>query len=249
MVVYPEIDRFALIIFLFSLIGLFLHFIGNILSGRFQNRFQKGNFKPVTDDEYILHPIRIMHWIHMVCIAGLTFTGLCLRFNWLELQQTQIKIHHYCFMVVILLNLIIRIAYAFYGKTKTYQDFSFGKKDILNTPAVLRYYLFLKNDYPHIAKYASMQKLSYIFFGILTIIQGMTGILILWPKSLLGWLSPAFGSVELAENFFTGLHTGIMWAFIIITNIHAYIASMEGWPLLLLIFFNIEPKETDAAHE
>ena len=73
--------------------------------------------------------------------------------------------------------------------------------------------------------------------------------MILWPNILLGWLAPSFGSVELADQFFSGIHTAIMWCFIIFTNIHAYIATIEGWPLFKLIFLNIEPKEIVAEHE
>ncbi len=248
MVAYPIIDSISLTIFLLSIGGIFVHFLGNIVTGRFKRRFLEGNFKPVTEDEYIVSPIRLMHWVHMVAIAGLTFTGLCIRFEWLKPQLTQMKIHHYCLMGVILINLIARILYAFKGKEKTYKDFSFGKKDILNTPAVLKYYLFLADDYPHITKYASLQKLSYNLFWIMLIIQGITGFFILWPKVLLGWSVPIFGSIEIADQCFTGMHAAIMWFYVIFTNIHAYIASMEGWPLLKLIFFNTEPKEI-VAHE
>ncbi|MCL6582534.1 MAG: cytochrome b/b6 domain-containing protein [bacterium] len=242
MVAYPIIDRVAVPLYIFSLLVILLHFLGNILSGRFQNRFLKGNFKPITETEYIEAPIRLMHWIHLVCIVGLTFTGLCLRFDWLKPQHMQMKIHHYCLMVVILVNFLVRFWYAFYGKGKTYQDFAFGKKDILNTPAVLKYYLFLEDHYPHIAKYASLQKLSYNLFWIMLIVQGITGFLILWPKFLLAGVATYFGSVELAEQFFTGVHAAIMWFYVIFTTIHAYIACMEGWPLFKLILFNVEPQ-------
>jgi Ni/Fe-hydrogenase 1 B-type cytochrome subunit len=249
MVAYPIVDRIGIAIFIASVGVIFFHFMGNILTGRIRKRFIEGNFRPVTEDEYILPPIRLMHWVHMVAIAALTFTGMCLRYDWFKPQHTQMKIHHYCFMIIILINLIARITYAFHGSTKTYKDFSFGKKDILNTPAVLRYYLFLKNDYPHIAKYASLQKLSYNLFWMVLIIQGATGFMILWPNALLGWLAPSFGSVKMAEQLFKAAHAGIMWFFLIFTNIHAYIASMEGWPLLMLIFFNQEPKSIEAVHE
>lgn len=247
-VAYPIIDQIGIIILILSLIGNVFHFSGNILSGRFKNRFIKKNYRPVTEEEYILMPPRLMHWVHLISIGALSFTGLCIRYEWLKPQLPQMKIHHYCFMVIILINLVTRFLYAFYGKTKTYKDYAFGIKDILNTPAVLKYYLFFKNDYPHISKYASLQKLTYNFFWIMVIIQGITGFMILWPNILLGWLASSFGSVELADNFFSGIHTAIMWAFIIFTNIHAYIATVEGWPLFKLIFFNVEPKETAAEH-
>ena len=247
MIAYPIIDRVALPIFGFSLMVILLHFLGNILTGRFKNRFVEGNFRPVTEGEYIQVPARLMHWVHLVAIAGLTFTGLCLRFDWLKPQHTQMKIHHYCFMVIVLVNFLARFWYAFHGKVKTWQDFSFGQKDILNTPAVLKYYLFMEDHYPHIAKYASLQKLTYNLFWMILIVQGITGVMILWPQFLLRGLATSFGSLELAKQFFTGIHAGIMWFYVIFTTIHAYIATMEGWPLFKLILFNTEPKVVEEA--
>ena len=241
------IDRLALPIFIFSLSVLLIHFLGNIFSGRFKNRFLEGNFKPVTEDELISSPVRLMHWVHLVAIMGLTFTGLALRFDWFKPQHAQMKIHHYCFMVIIFINLLARLWYAFYGEGKTYRDFSFGKKDILNTPAVLKYYLFFEDHYPHVAKYASLQKLTYNLFWILLIVQGIIGVMILWPAFFLGGLATSFGSLELAKQFFRGIHAGIMWFYIITSTIHAYIACIEGWPLLKLILFNVEPKAVKEA--
>jgi Ni/Fe-hydrogenase 1 B-type cytochrome subunit len=250
MTAYPIIDRVAFTIFVFSLIALFLHFLGNIFTGRFKKRFLEGNFKPITEDEFVSGSVRLMHGIHLIAISGLIFTGLCLRFDWFKPQHPQMKIHHYCFMVVILINLLVRLWYAFNGKEKTYRDFSFGKKDILNTPAVLKYYLFLEDHYPHVAKYASLQKLTYNLFWILLIVQGIIGVMILWPAFFLSGLAPYFGTLKLARHFFTGIHAGIMWFYIITTTIHAYIACIEGWPLLKLVLFNIEPKvvEESASH-
>jgi len=247
MIACPIIDRVALPVFIFSLAAIFLHFLGNIFTGRFKNRFLEGNYKPVTEEEYILPPARLMHWVHLVAITGLTFTGLALRFDWLKPQHTQMKIHHYCFMVIIFVNFLVRLWYAFYGKGKTCRDFAIGKKDIINTPAVLKYYLFLEDHYPHVAKYASLQKLTYNLFWIVLIIQGIIGVMILWPAFFLSGMAAYFGSLKLARQFFTGIHAGIMWFYIITSTIHAYIAFIEGWPLLKLILFNIEPKITGEA--
>ena len=187
----------------------------------------------------IPYPVRVMHWVHLISIVSLTFTGLCIRHQYFKTFVQICKRHHYFFMYIILINLIIRIIYAFYAETKTYKDFAIGIADIKNTPDVLRYYLFMQDDYPHIAKYASLQKVTYNLFWIVTIFQGYIGFAILKPGLLFGLM----GRPEVAVVWSRTIHTALMWFFIVMTTAHVYIASIEGFPLLKLILFGIEPKE------
>ena len=237
--VNQSIDKWAFIIYLFTLMGLFLHFLGNIFTGRFKERFIRGHHKKVTDEEYPHPPERLMHWIHLISILFLIITGFFIRYKLFEPFLELWRRHHYCFMILILINLIARIIYAFVGKTKTYRDFAIGKKDIINTPQVIQYYLFLKDRYEHVAKYASLQKLTYNFFWIFLIVQGMTGMAILAPEAFLSWISLPIDSSVLLMRV---IHMGITWFYILATTIHMYLSFMEGYPLLKLILFNIEPK-------
>jgi len=191
----------------------------------------------------ISNPLRIMHWINLVAMVSLIFTGLSIRYHWFETHKLctyLCKQHHYYFIYILLCNLLVRITYAFASETKTYKDFSIGMADIKNSPAVLKYYLFLQDDYPHISKYASFQKLTYNLFWIFTIIQGYLGVAILKP-----WLlSSIFSSPEVAIIWARNTHTAIMGFFVITISIHIYIAFIEGFPLLKLILFGVEPEET-----
>ena len=187
----------------------------------------------------IPYPVRVMHWVHLVSIFSLAFTGICIRHHLLERYLVLQRRHHYYFMVIILLNLAARIVYAFRDETKTYRDFAIGWRDIRNIPQVLRYYIFLQDDYPHIAKYAAMQKVAYNLFWIMTIVQGYLGFAILRPGLLFGWGGNPDVTVIWARN----IHTSIMWFFIIMTSVHMYIATIEGFPLLKLMLFGIEPEE------
>lgn len=233
------IDKWALTIYLITLIGLFFHFLGNIIKGRFRDRFILGNHKKVTEEEYILPPARLMHWIHLISILSLIITGFFIRYKLFESHLQMWKRHHYCFMLLIVANLIVRFIYAFVGKTKTYKDFAIGKKDILNTPQVIQYYLFLRDHYTHVAKYASLQKLTYNMFWILLIFQTITGMAILAPEAFLSWINQPIATSVL---FMRVLHVGITWFYIIATTIHVYLSFTEGYPLFKLIMFNIEPE-------
>ena len=190
----------------------------------------------------IPYPLRIMHWVNLVSMASLIYTGLSIRYHWLEshaLYTYLCKKHHYYFIYILLGNLLVRIIYAFASETKTYKDFTIGMADIKNSPAVLKYYLFLQDDYPHISKYASFQKLTYNFFWIFSLIQGYIGFAILKPRLLASF----FGPPEVTAIWARNIHTAIMGFFIITISIHMYIAFIEGFPLLKLILFGIEPKE------
>ena len=127
--VNQSIDKWALILYLLTLIGLFFHFLGNIFTGRFKDRFILGNHKKVTKEVYLHPPERLMHWVHLVSILFLIITGFFIRYKLFETFMAVWKRHHYCFMILILINVIARFIYAFIGKTKTYKDFAIGKKD------------------------------------------------------------------------------------------------------------------------
>lgn len=232
------VDKWAFGIYILTLVGLFFHFLGNVITKRFKDRFILGNHKKVTEEDYMFPPARLMHWIHMISIFSLIITGFFIRYKVLESYMEMWKRHHYCFMALIMVNLIIRLIYAFVDKTKTYKDFAIGKKDILNTPDVLKYYLFLSDHYEHVAKYASLQKLTYNMFWILLFFQCATGAAILLPETLIGWMNmPAHGVILMRL-----IHTGITWFYIIATTIHVYLSFMEGYPFLKLVIFNIEPE-------
>jgi len=237
--VNQSIDKWALIIYSVTILGLLLHFLGNVIKGRFKERFIEGNHKKVTEENYLPPASRIFHWIHLVSILSLILTGFFIRYKVAPSHMQTWKQHHYYFMVFILINFILRFIYAFADETKTYKDFAIGKKDILNTPQVILYYLFIKDHYEHVAKYASLQKLTYNLFWILLIFQGLTGVGILVPNIFTGLLSMPAETIVLLMKV---IHVGITWFYIIATTIHVYLSFMEGYPLFKLIMFNVEPE-------
>lgn len=233
------LDRWFFAIYYFTLIGLFLHFLGNVITGRFTDRYFLGHHKEVTQQEYVLPPARLMHRIHLAAILALILSGFFIRYRVLAPNYMNVwKRLHYGFMGVIVFNLFVRIIYAFTGETKTYKDFAFGKKDIFNTPEVIKYYLFLQDDYPHVSKFASLQKLTYNMFWIFLIFQAITGIAILLPEIFLEWIPLSFFDSTLLMHI---IHVMVSWFFIITTTIHVYMSITEGYPLLKLMIFNIEP--------
>ena len=238
----PSMDKIIFLIYLFVLLGLIAHAIGNTLTGRFQDRFVNKNMKKVTREEYLLPPIRVTHYTHLICILGLVFTGFCIRYKIFESHIVMWRRHHYYLGVIVTANFIIRFFYAFGGRGKTYKDFPVRFKDILNTPKVIKYYLFLSDEYPHVAKYASLQKITYNLFWQIGFFQGISGLCLLAPELMLSSLIIYTGSLKMAVSFVTVIHMLITWFYIITTTIHVYLSVTEGFPLFKLIMFNIEPK-------
>jgi len=91
----PKIDKVIFLAYVLILGGLVLHFIGNILSGRFRERFIHKKMKKITPEEYLFPAVRVTHWVHLICIFGLIFTGFCLRYKVWEAHRIIWRRHHY----------------------------------------------------------------------------------------------------------------------------------------------------------
>ncbi len=179
-------------------------------------------------------PRRAAHFIHMISIIGLAISGLYIRFPFFDQGMEFMKWTHYVLMYVVVINLILRIIYGFKSEDKgAIDDLKMGAADFKNTPAVLMYYLHLKDDYPEVAKYASLQKVTYNLFWVLLIVQAITGFALAFRSSLLLAFAPIFGGTALAAAWMRLFHYIGMWVFVIFTTIHAYIAIHEGNPIMM----------------
>ena len=71
---------------------------------------------------------------------------------------------HYVAMTIVIVNLIVRLWYAFASKRRDYREFAITRRDITTAPMVIAYYLFLipPEKKPHLGKYNVMQKSTYM---------------------------------------------------------------------------------------
>ncbi len=183
---------------------------------------------------YAAKPRRMAHFIHLICIVGLTISGLYIRFPFFYGGMDAMKWIHYVLMYVVGINLILRIIYCFFTVDKgAYKDLAIGWKDIKNTPAVLMYYAHMKDDYPNVASYASLQKVTYDVFWVLLLIQGFTGFSLMWREELLSWCAGPFGGVAIAAAWMRVFHYIGMWVFVIFTTIHVYLSVHEGFLIMM----------------
>ncbi len=236
---YADIIFFAL--YLVVLGAFALHFVGNILTGRAYKRFVLWQWP--AHEEIIPPAPKIMHAVHVICMVFLAFSGFLIRFPITD--RTPFRYIHYVAMYVVGVNFILRVYYAFIRDKK---EFTLTFQDIKAMPATIKYYAFLASDKPHLAKYNPMQKMTYgIFFPLLMIVQGLTGLSLVWPKTFLFIFQPLVGFSG-AVAYARLIHYIVAWLFIILTTVHVYLASTEGFSALL-DFFGIVPAEHGAHGE
>jgi len=232
------------------LIGLSGHFIGNIITGRAKRRFGKEWAWPHHDSHPPALP-KILHFQHVACMILLAISGLYIRFPGLfglpDGSRTAMRWVHYIAMVIVTINLVWRLWYAFASRQRDYREFAITKQDIVTAPKVILYYIFVKPSKPHLGKYNVMQKGTYTIFVPLLFLQAFTGFALLTqtiplinmsPRDLLvgWWLGALVGSVDMAGWYARTAHYIINWLFIILTTIHVYLSVTEDFPAFLDFF-------------
>ncbi|KAF0208797.1 MAG: cytochrome b/b6 domain-containing protein [Actinomycetota bacterium] len=197
---------------------------------------------------------KLIHFQHLVMMLLLGLSGMYIRFPFFEGGRTAMRYVHYVAMVIVGINFLWRLWYAFYSKERDYKEFAIGKKDLATLLGVVAYYTYFSNDKPHVAKYNVMQKMAYDMFGLLMIAQGFTGLALLTQPFLFGtsprelligwWLGPLVGGTAMAGAWIRVVHYAINWLFIIITTVHIYLAAGIDLPCTL-DFFGLKKLETD----
>ncbi len=194
-------------------------------------------------------PFRITHWINLVAMAFLIFTGFCIHFPFFPFFMSMARgIHVFCGFVLFI-NCVVRIIMAFFINAAATGGSREMKKDIVmwmpqadNRHQLIewvKYYLFLRKTHPLGAKLGVPQKLSYLLIPILIIIMFITGISLWAPAMGSGFCQFFLGLVGGAMNMRI-IHYFLMYVFIIFCFIHIYLANVEGTEPTKLMFFGKE---------
>lgn len=227
-----------------------IHFLGNVLTGRAKRRFIGWEW-PHHEGPPIPFLPKLLHFQHVTCMILLALSGLYIRFpgfifgGW-DNARTFMRWIHYVAMIIVTINLIWRLWYAFYSRQRDYREFAITKQDVVTAPKVLLYYTFIKPSKPHLGKYNVMQKMTYIMFAPLLVIQAFTGFALVTAPVLFGysprevlvgwWLGALAGSTDLAGWYMRMTHYVVNWLFIILTTIHVYLSVTEDFPAFLNFF-------------
>ena len=194
-------------------------------------------------------PFRVTHWVNLISMILLIFTGFCIHFPFFPEFMGMARGVHIFFGFVIMLNVIVRIVLAFFVKSAPaagtrevvtdYKTWLPQKDNRHQLGAWIKYYLFLKKDHPLSAKLGVPQKLSYLAIPILIAFMFFTGLL-LWPPTA---NTPALSA---AINVLGGamsvriIHYFMMYIFIVFMFIHIYLANVEGFAPTALMFIHKE---------
>lgn len=240
------LDVVFTILYVVVLVVFSAHFMGNILTKRAYRRFVRHEW-PHHDHPPIPLAPRMAHFTHVISMFALGFSGMYIRFPFFDGGRTFMRYVHYFFMIVVVVNLVWRIWYAFWSRARDYKEFAVTKRDITTAPKVVMYYAFIKPSKPHLGKYNVMQKGTYILFVPLLVLQALTGFALITSEFIFGysprdllvgwWLGPLVGGTALAGAWARIVHYVINWLFIILTTVHAYLSITEDLPAFLRFFF------------
>jgi Ni/Fe-hydrogenase 1 B-type cytochrome subunit len=240
------LDAAFVSLYVVVLLGLTGHFLGNIITGRAKRRFLQWQW-PEHEGPPIPALQKFLHFQHVASMIVLAVTGMYIRFPFFNGGRVWMRYLHYVAMVIVTVNLVWRLWYAFASRTRDFREFAITRRDIVTAPQVILYYIFAKRSKPHLGKYNVMQKGTYIIFVPLLLLQAYTGFSLLTftipfthisPRdALLGWwLGALLGSTDLAGWWARTAHYTINWLFIILTTVHVYLSVTEDFPAFLNFF-------------
>ncbi len=232
-------------IYVCVLLFLVWHFAMFVIKGRFRRAFIEGKW-PEHDSRPPATP-KVLHAAHMFSMIILGFTGMYIRFPFFYGGREFMTRTHYVFMIIVIAVLIWRVWYAFFSKTNAdWREFAIGKKDLATVLGVLKYYGYLSDEKPHVAKYNVLQKMSYNLFLVMMVVQAITGLLI-WRYQF-PLIDASIYNATAALVGATGVwmirmvHYVLNWGFIIMTTVHLYLAFSVDVPCAL-DFFGIKELE------
>ena len=233
------IDVVFTVLYVIIVVALSGHFLGNILTGRAKRRFSGWEW-PEHEGGPIPAMPKLLHFQHVAAMIALGVSGMYIRFPFFNGGRTFMQWIHYIAMIVVIVNLIVRLWYAFGSRRRDYREFAISKRDLTTAPKVILYYIFVKPSKPHLGKYNIMQKGTYILFVPLLILQAITG-LMLW-RLMLPIVDVSLQQLVAGLIGATGVwwvrtaHYLINWLFIVLTTIHVYLSVTEDLPAFLDFF-------------
>ncbi len=191
-------------------------------------------------------PMRVTHWINLVCMVFLILTGFLIHFPFVPELTGVARGTHIFLGIVLVINCIVRIVFAFMfqsaptgGTRNTVRDYKTWLPQEDNRHQLgswIKYYLFIKKDHPLSAKLGVPQKIAYLAVAVLILIQGYTGLCLWTPTGSLGFFAAGINLVGGLMSMRI-IHYFMMFVFIIFMMLHIYLVFIEGTaPVKLMLF-------------
>lgn len=199
-------------------------------------------------------PVRLTHWVNVLSIVVLSFTGYYIGNPWIQVSQREwygpyfmgnIRFIHFVFAFIFVASLALRTYWAFVGNAwASWRNlFPFltadGRKALLDA---LKYYTFLKREPPEVIGHNALAGLTYAVIVTLYFAQVFTGFALLGLANTEGFWYGLTGWVFsfISAQTMRLVHHLIMWLLIAFALHHVYSAflvdSEEGNGLMSSIF-------------
>lgn len=185
-------------------------------------------------------PAIIMHYVHLTCMVVLGISGLYIHSPFAPNLMGTMRVAHFIAMYIVLINLVVRIYWSIFGSARDIRRYLPEKENKGKIIPIVMYYLFLKKKHPVTAKYNPLQKMTYVSWIVLLIVQGLTGFALYWPTvGFLSSLNTMVGGLLMMRM----IHFLISWLFVLTVAIHVYLSLAEDVHQFLIMFFNAKEKE------
>lgn len=188
-------------------------------------------------------PVRLWHWVNVVCITVLAVTGYFIGSPLPTLPgeasdhflMGYIRFAHFAAAYVFAIGLVVRFYWAFVGNRYAHELFvpplwraDWWKEAVFE----LRWYLFLE---PRPRKYIGHnplgQMMMFFMFVLGSVFMTITGFALYsegqgqggWADQVFGWVIPLFGQ---SQDVHTWHHLG-MWYIVLFVLLHVYAAVRE----------------------
>lgn len=198
------------------------------------------------------HPLTAvaLHWVHLLSMGLLLVSGWYIYSPFFAGGMGIMRYIHFISMYIVILILVARIYWAFFGASRDFHNFGIYQRENRGKlfPTFM-YYLFLRKEHPATGKYNPMQKMTYLAWPFLIILQALTGFALytgnifglsfLNAPRVMGWLVDVCGGLANVRT----IHYLIMWVFIVTVGVHIYLALAEGLEEFAPMFLGTQRKE------
>lgn len=185
-------------------------------------------------------PVRVFHWVNVLCILALFLTGIYIGNPFIGSSVPEEAYYsyvmgwsryiHFFAAFVFTANIILRVYWFFkgnkYAKTNPFKKAYW--QDVWETT---KFYLFLKNKKKHTVGHNSLAQLFYlIFIGVGSLIMILTGIYLYFEPQFESIAVAKLGALFGGDSFSVrSFHHIVAWFFIIFMVVHVYMAIREDW--------------------
>lgn len=145
-------------------------------------------------------PVRIFHWMMMICVTNLVITGLLLDSppTGMIVPVNVLRKIHNVFGFLLIFNTLGQFYY--YAVTRRFTEVIFLPQDIVNLRSFLRYMLFATDAMPNYGRYNPGQKLTFTVWWLVIAAASVVSMASVFPNDTI-WLQRLVGGLGNVRAF------------------------------------------------